>query len=100
MNAQLPIPKGQAGRDRSSAWELGVGSFLEVGSWELGVGRWDVRYCSPPRTDVIYTTPSRSLATRCHNPGGAIQVFYSYVVNGVTETSAATSLWCNPGQWS
>ncbi|GIH07180.1 hypothetical protein Rhe02_52470 [Rhizocola hellebori] len=79
--------------------ESGASRLVCIGS-SVGQTTWTVGYIFPPRTDVIYTTPSRSLATRCPNPGFGIQVFYSYVLNGVRETSAATSLWCNPGQWS
>ncbi|GIH02757.1 hypothetical protein Rhe02_08240 [Rhizocola hellebori] len=87
--AAVPAPHCESGGSR----------FFCLGS-STGTTTWHVTIVFPPATDVIYTTAGPNLSTRCPNPGRGLQVFYTFVSNGVTEISGNTSFWCNPGQWT
>jgi hypothetical protein len=87
-NAVAPAPHCESGASR----------FFCTGS-SVGTTTWTVTYFFPPSSTVVYTTPGASLSTSCPNPRRSVQVFYSYVSGGVTETSSSTSFICNPGDW-
>ena len=85
--ATAPAPHCESGGSRY---------FCDAAS--VGTTTWNVTYVYPPAVTVIYTTAGSTLSTSC--PGGkTVRVFYSYDLNGVTETSSTRGFICNPGAW-